>query len=111
MDGIQKPKETDVKEMQYYNEQEISALFEALKDEPLRLRAQIMIAVTTGLRRAEVAGLEWKYINLETGILEVKRTIPKLLNGEPVIKSPKNKKSIRTMALSDAVVQELILFN
>jgi integrase len=66
-----------------------------------------MLAVTTGLRRGELAGLEWKNIDLERGTLEVKTTIPKIKDGEPVIKGPKNKKSARKIALSASVVQEL----
>lgn len=111
MIGIKKPKEDDIKEMEFYDENEINTLIQALDGEPLHLRALIILAVTTGLRRAELAGLEWKYIDLETGVLEVKQTIPKLLNGEPVIKGPKNKKSLRRLALSSSVIIELKAFN
>lgn len=107
MDGVSKPKEDDVREMQVYDEREIAELFQALEDEPLHVRVFITLAVTTGLRRAELAGLEWKCIDLEQGTLEVKRTIPKFENGEPIIKGPKNKKSERKIALSPFVVQEL----
>ncbi|MED4602550.1 site-specific integrase [Paenibacillus validus] len=110
MAGVSKPKEDDVKEMEVYDEREIAALFQALEDEPTHLRVLIMLAVTTGLRRGELAGLEWKHIDLERGILEVKTTIPKLSNGEPVIKGPKNKKSARKIALSPSVIKELETF-
>ncbi len=110
MQGVTKPKEDDVREMQYYNEKEIASLFSALENEPLHLRVLITLAVTTGLRRAELAGLTWDVIDLVAGTVEVKKTIPKMLNGEPVIKGPKNKKSLRTLALSPSVVEELKLF-
>ncbi|WP_409341048.1 tyrosine recombinase XerC [Paenibacillus sp. MBLB4367] len=108
MIGVSKPKEDDVKEMEIYDEKEIATLFQALEGEPLHLRVLVMLAVTTGLRRAELAGLEWnKHINLEQGTLEVKQTIPKLKDGAPVIKGPKNKKSARKIALSPSVIKEL----
>lgn len=107
MSGVSKPKEDDVKEMEVYDEHEIKALFEALEDEPLHLRVQVILAVTTGLRRAELAGLEWGYIDLDKGILEVKNTIPKYKDGEPLIKGPKNKKSARKIAIPQSVVEEL----
>lgn len=109
--GVNKPKEDDKREMEYYNEKEIAALFAALSNEPLQLRVLITLAVTTGLRRGELAGLEWKCIDLEAGTLEVKKTIPKLLNGEPVVKGPKNKKSARKIALSPSVIEELKAFH
>lgn len=111
MTGVKKPKEDDVREMQYYDEKEIELLFTALEKEPLHLRVMIMLAVTTGLRRGEMAGLEWNCIDLEAGVLEVRQSIPKLMKGNPVIKKPKNKKSIRKLALSPSVVEELKLFH
>lgn len=107
MIGIKKPKEDDVREMEVYNEQEIASLFHALKDEPLHLRVLVTLAITTGMRRGEIAGLEWKHIDLQNGTIEIKQTIPKMKDSEPVIKGPKNKKSIRKIALSPALVQEL----
>jgi len=107
MRGVSKPKEDDIREMEVYDEREIAAMFQALEGEPLHLRVLVTLAVTTGLRRGELAGLEWKNIDLERGTLEVKTTIPKIRNGEPVIKGPKNKKSARKIALSSSVIQEL----
>jgi len=107
MTGVSKPKENDIKEMEVYNEREIANLFEALEGEPLHLRVLVMLAVTTGMRRGEMAGLEWKHVDLEHGTLEIKKTIPKLKDGQPVIKGPKNKKSARKIALPPSVVKEL----
>ena len=107
MTGVSKPKEDDVKEMEVYNEHEIAELFQALENEPTPLRVLVMLAVTTGMRRGELAGLEWTSIDLEQGTVEIKKTIPKLKNGEPVIKGPKNKASARKIALSPSVIQEL----
>jgi integrase len=59
-------------------------MFKALENEQLHLRVLVTLAVTKGLRRGELACLEWKYIDLERGTLEVKTTIPKPSNGEPV---------------------------
>jgi integrase len=109
MIGIKKPNEDDVGEMQYYEEAEIGALFLALENEPLHLRSLVILAITTGMRRAELLGLEWKYIDLDRGILEIKNTIPKFKNGKPVVKGTKNKKT-RKIALSPSVVAELQMY-
>lgn len=110
MTGVSKPKQDDVKEMEVYDEKEISALFEALEHEPMHLRVLITLAVTMGLRRGELAGLEWSHIDFNLGTLEVKQTIPKLVDGIPVLKGTKNKKT-RKLALPDSVVEELRLFH
>ncbi|MNX80763.1 putative prophage phiRv2 integrase [compost metagenome] len=107
MSGVKKPKEDDVKEMEVYDEKEIADLFRALETEPLHISVFIMLAITTGMRRGEMAGLEWKHIDLKEGTLSIEQTIPKLKNGMPVIKGPKNKKSVRKIALSASLVEEL----
>jgi len=110
MNGVKKPKEDDVKEMEYYEEKEIEDLFIVLEEEPLEVRVLIMLAVTTGMRRGELAGLEWKNINLDEGYIDIKQTIPMLKKGVPVIKGPKNKQSNRKIALSAATIEELKLY-
>ncbi|MCZ8520165.1 MULTISPECIES: tyrosine-type recombinase/integrase [Paenibacillus] len=106
MIGVTKPKETS-KEMEVYSEEEVVELFEALQNEKIHLRTMISLALTTGLRRAEIIGLEWKHINLEKGTLEVRQSIPLMKNGQPVIKSPKTRSSIRNVSLPESVVEEL----
>lgn len=67
----------------------------------------ILLAITTGLRRGEIVGLEWKHIDLETGIIEVKQSISLSENGERIITEPKAKKSKRKISLPDSVQENL----
>jgi integrase len=109
MTGIKKPKEDDIREMEVYDEKEIKKLFEALSLESLSLRTAITLAITTGMRRGEIAGLEWTKINLELGHIYITQTIPQMKNGSPILKSPKNGKP-RKIALSESLLIELRLF-
>jgi integrase len=95
------------KETEVYDELEVQALFEALQNEPYHWRMMITIALTTGLRRGELVGLEWKHVDLEKGIIHVRHSITDSVNGIPIIKEPKTKKSKRSIHLSDAVLAEL----
>jgi integrase len=70
---------------------------------PIHWRMMITLAITTGLRRGELIGLEWKHIDLENGTLEVKQSISMMVNGDPIITEPKTKKSKRKINLPDAV--------
>ncbi|MCQ6561532.1 site-specific integrase [Paenibacillus mendelii] len=53
------------KESQIYDEDEIQLLFEALENGAYHWRMMITLALTTGLRRGELVGLEWKNVDLE----------------------------------------------
>lgn len=105
MDGIDKPKETP-KEMSFYNELEVGELLKALQKEPIKFRIFVTLALTTGMRRGELLGLEWRHINLEKGTLLVHQTIPMFKDGEPVIKGPKRGTG-RTITLPSSIIKEL----
>lgn len=95
------------KEIEVYDEDEVTVLFELLEKEPLKWRIIIMLAITTALRRGELVGLEWKHIDLDKGILEVKQSISHSVNGQRIISEPKTAKSKRKVSLSDNVIEHL----
>jgi integrase len=101
MDGVPKPKEIDY-DADIYSEEEVVQLFEALQHEKQMFQILITLAVTTGLRRGELLGLEWKHIHIDKAIeksfIEVKQSIPMYKDGQPVIKEPKTKNSIRKVS-------------
>ncbi|WDV94207.1 site-specific integrase [Brevibacillus parabrevis] len=103
---VKKPKES-YKDIDVYDETEIAALFEALEKEPFQWRMMITLAITTGLRRGELVGLEWKHIDLENGTIEVKQSISMRIKGEAIITEPKTKKSKRKISLPDALIDQL----
>ena len=64
------------------------------------LAALWLILITTGLRRGEVLGLTWADIDLDGGVMRVRRTVQKIdgvyLYGEP--KSRRSKRAVRLPA-------------
>lgn len=103
---VEKPKVTS-KEVMPYDEREVRELFTALQDEPYHWRMMVILAVTTGLRRGELLGLEWKHVNLEAGTIDVSQSLTFSLKGEIVVKGPKTKKSNRKVSLPGSVLEEL----
>jgi integrase len=63
VEGVKKPKVTQ-KNMEVYNETEVGELLSLLENEALHWRIMVKLALTTGLRRGELLGLEWKHIDL-----------------------------------------------
>ena len=65
-----------------------------------------LLALTTGMRRGEIMGLQWQDLDFNTGMLEIKRQAY-YLNGKMQTSEPKTKTSIRTIKLPEAVLNVL----
>lgn len=107
MSTIKKPKDGTKSEMKFYDEHDLEKLFIALQQEPVQTQVIVMLAVMGGLRRAEIAGLEWKHIDTEKRVLTVEQSIPMYMNGEPLIKAPKTQKSVRRIAIPNTLIETL----
>lgn len=103
---VPKPKVT-YKEAAVYDEDEALRLLSALEDEPYHWRMMIKLALATGLRRGELLGLEWKFVDLDNGEIDVRQSVSLTINGIPQIKEPKTKNSIRIIKLPPSLVAEL----
>lgn len=103
---VKKPKVT-YKEIIPYDESELSTLLQALQKEPLHWRMMITLALTTGMRRGELLGLEWKHIDWQTGVIDVQQSVSISLKGELIVKEPKTKNSKRKIALPTSTLEEL----
>lgn len=57
-----------------------------------------LLELTTGMRRGEILGLQWKDVNFATGELHIRRQVVKK-GAQTQITKPKTKSSIRTLIL------------
>lgn len=103
---VKKPKVVH-KEIIPYDEAELRAMLQALQKEPNHWRMMITLALTTGMRRGELLGLEWKHIDWKSSVIDVKQSISISLKGEVIVKEPKTKNSKRKIALPPSVLEEL----
>jgi len=72
--------------------------------------ALFILALTTGMRRGEIAGLKWHDIDIEHATLHVQRgltRVPTTMGGGYQEAEPKTEKSRRTVALPDFAVDAL----
>lgn len=65
-----------------------------------------LLELTTGMRRGEILGLQWKDVNISTGELHIRRQVVKK-GAQTLISKPKTKSSIRTILLPLGMVEIL----
>lgn len=93
------------KEMRPLTQEELLAFFEAARTD--RLFAAYVLAATTGLRRGELLGLCWDCVDLEQGIITVKRQLLVLKDGLTLEETTKSKSGKRSIVLTDDAIREL----
>ena len=92
------------KEMQILTKEEMQRLLiQARFEEYYEL---FLLEISTGMRIGELAGLQWKDLNFNTGELKIRRQVSRE-KGKLVVSEPKTKSSIRTLILSPSVLNVL----
>lgn len=93
------------KPIEVYNDDEARQFFEALQNEPLKIRLMLLCALLLGLRRGEIVALKWSDINLRERCLSVNKSVYKAKGKAQQLKPPKSQTSIRTVYFSDVLVK------
>lgn len=102
-DRVKAPK-PEPKEMKALDETETRTLLKAAEETGLLV--PIVIAATTGMRRGEILALRWQDVDLERQTLTISQALEDLSGGVR-FKSPKTKRSRRTIKLPLATVEVL----
>lgn len=106
-----KPKKTQAKEKEVYTLEEVQAIIAMLEKDnvPIQYRALFNILAYTGMRRAEVLGLEWKDIDLKEGIVKISRTSNyRNKSTGTYTDTPKTEKSVRTVNIPKSLSSILV---
>jgi integrase len=93
------------KEMKPLSHVQARTLLEAARGE--RLEALYALALTTGMRQGELLGLKWEDIDLEAGILHVRRTLSTATGGGIRFGAPKTSRSRRSIRLPELALSSL----
>ncbi len=91
-------------EMRPLSADEARRLLEAARED--KLHALYVLAVTTGMRQGELLGLAWRDVDLERGVVQVRRTLARD-GGRLTIGEPKTKRSRRNVRLTETATQAL----
>jgi integrase len=65
-----------------------------------------LLLIMTGLRRGEALGLTWADVDLESGIMRIRRTLQRI-NGKFVVGEPKSRRSRRIITLPTVCIHAL----
>lgn len=106
LEGVNKPKNRNKKEVSAYDEEEVAIIFNALNDEPFKWRIFAMLAIVAGIRRGENLALEWSDIDFEKSRLDIHQSIVSA-DGKTEIKDTKTNSSNRLVSLPASVMDEL----
>jgi integrase len=98
-----KPPQPRGEEIRPLSREQVRVLFEAASGD--RLEALYIVAVTAGLRRGELQGLKWDDLDLEAGMLQVRRTCSEPKGGH-IFEAPKSGKG-RHIRLTQSAVAAL----
>lgn len=103
VEDVSKPK-VERQEVEVLEPSEAAALMAAART--TRLFPIVLLALGTGLRRGEILGLRWTDIDLDRRALSVAQSLEQTKAGLR-FKTPKTKRSRRTIALSPSLAEEL----
>lgn len=93
------------KQMQALSEDDLLAFFEASKED--RFFPAYFLTATTGMRRAELLGLCWDSVDLEQGMVTVRRQLLSLKGGATLEENTKSKRGRRSITLTDDAIKVL----
>lgn len=111
--GIRKPR-VRTKEKKIYSMEEAARLLELLESAPIKYRAFVTLGMYSGLRRAELLGLEWRDIDMEHEVINVRRTSNHTVGDGNYTDTTKSERSVRSLKLPSyvfEVLRELKAFN
>ena len=108
-DRVQPPKVLKSKR-KYYDDVQCKYLLSNLSqlgEDKIKYKTAIVLAIFTGARLGELAGLSWSDIDLQNGIVHINRSSQYLADMGVFTKLPKTENSIRDIAIPDFVVSLL----
>lgn len=96
------------KEVKILNDKEAKILANYLHTEPNpRWKIALLTVLFMGLRRGELAGLEWKDIDFENKTMTIARSVQDIIGFGLITKEPKTENSKRTISMPDKLIDYL----
>lgn len=101
------PPKTSFNHKKIYDEETTGKFLLALQTEELKHRLMALLSISTGMRRGELFGLEWKHIDFDAETISIEQTSQYLPEKGIFTKSPKTQGSKRVITAPESVMQLL----
>lgn len=105
--SVTDPPKVKQKEMMFYDEYQVHKLLIASQVSDERYFALYKLAVTTGMRQAELLGLKWQDVDWGRGTVKVLRQLKREKGKGLVFGQPKTQRGVRTIKLGNLTVDIL----
>ena len=97
----------DKKPIDALSTEQAKRFFIALNDCPLDFRCMLLLLVTSGIRRGECLGLQWRDINERDCTITIARSVVYTPESGIIISTPKTEDSTRTIPIIPSVLELL----
>ncbi|QCT01004.1 integrase family protein [Paenibacillus algicola] len=104
-DAVTLPKKEKFTGQSYYTKEQLNTLLEMVKD--TRLEFPIYSAGYLGLRREEIVGLRWQYVDLAKRLIHIEE-VRTSAGSQEVVKTPKTEKSRRVLFITEELLEVLL---
>lgn len=91
--------ETERHQRKIYDEETTGRFLTLLENEEISHRAMALLALSSGMRRGELFGLQWRHVNLDTGVVHIEQANQYLPGVGIFTKDPKTENSIRDITI------------
>lgn len=107
MDDVKAPR-VPRKEVNALSESELKVFMKALSNTSEENSCMLRLLVSTGIRRGECAGLQWRDVDFEKNKLHIKRNVTRTTGGGVTVGTPKTLESNREIPFSSNTSKALV---
>ncbi len=101
------PPKRNKKDPVYYQPEEVTAILNALDEEPPQWRMLILLLLVSGCRRGEALGLKWEDVSFEFNRIYICRNVLYTKERGVYVDTPKTKNSTRYISIPQDIMVEL----
>lgn len=109
MDKVDCPK-LPRKKVDAFSQEQAQSLFSLLPNCPLDFRCMMYLLMTTGIRRGELMGLQWRDIDFENQTVSIQRNVSYTPECGVVVDTPKTATSVRLIPVIPSVLEMLAAY-
>jgi len=106
MDKVDAPKK-EKKPVDALNQEQAAKFFHCLSNCPLDFRCILQLLITTGIRRGECMGLQWKDIDEKASTITIERNVTYTPASGVIVSTPKTANSVRTIPIMPSTLHLL----